>query len=88
MEGKLKWIKIISDNGAHYHNSQLMMIIAYWYNWYNIDVKSWTFLEPGETKTAVDSHHTSKEEVAMLQGFGAKQASDQDDILLTIGARP
>ncbi|RIA86322.1 hypothetical protein C1645_829424 [Glomus cerebriforme] len=31
--------------------------------------------------------HVSKEEVAMLQGFGMKQVSEQDEILLTIGAR-
>ncbi len=36
-----------------------MMLIAYWYDWYKIDVKSWIFLEPGEAKTTVDSHHAS-----------------------------
>jgi len=59
MECKPKWVKIISDNGAHYNNSQLMMLIAHWYDWYKIDVKSWIFLEPGEAKTTVDSHHAS-----------------------------
>ena len=59
MERKPKWVKIMSDNGAHYHNSQLMMLIAHWYDWYEIDVKSWIFLEPGEAKTTVDSHHAS-----------------------------
>jgi len=54
---KPKWIKIFSDNGGHYHNSELMTIISNWNQWYNIDVRGWHFLEPGEAKTSVDSHH-------------------------------
>ncbi|RHZ80994.1 hypothetical protein Glove_130g138 [Diversispora epigaea] len=54
---KPNWIKIISDNGGHYHNSELMVIISCWYDWYNIEVRGWIFLEPGEAKTTVDSHH-------------------------------
>ncbi|RHZ54770.1 hypothetical protein Glove_423g82 [Diversispora epigaea] len=46
LDPKLKWIKIFSDNGGHYHNSELMTIVAYWNQWYNIDAKS-----------SVDSHH-------------------------------
>ncbi|RIA79801.1 hypothetical protein C1645_839906 [Glomus cerebriforme] len=44
---KPKWIKVISDNGSHYHNSELMAIVSYWHTWYDIEVWSWSFLEPG-----------------------------------------
>ncbi|RHZ84344.1 hypothetical protein Glove_83g48 [Diversispora epigaea] len=59
IDPKLRWIKIISDNGGHYHNSELMAIISHWYryDWYNVEVYRWIFLEPGEAKTTVDSHH-------------------------------
>ncbi|UZO02042.1 uncharacterized protein OCT59_020540 [Rhizophagus irregularis] len=30
-----------------------------WYDWYNIEVRGWIFLEPGEAKTTVDSHHAT-----------------------------
>jgi hypothetical protein len=53
----VEWIKIFSDNGGHYHNSELMVIVSYWKKWYNLNVFSWQFLEPGEAKTIVDSHH-------------------------------
>ena len=56
---KLKWVKILSDNGPHYHNSQLMAIVAHWNEWYDIEVKSWQFFEPGEAKTTIDSHHAA-----------------------------
>ena len=59
IENKPKWVSIISDNGGHYHNSELMAIISYWYDWYNIEVCEWIFLEPGEAKTTVDSHHAT-----------------------------
>jgi hypothetical protein len=59
IEKKPKWIQIISDNGPHYHNSELMAIVSHWYDWYNIEVRSWLFLEPGEAKTTIDSHHAS-----------------------------
>jgi hypothetical protein len=59
IEKKPKWISVISDNGPHYHNSELMSIIAHWYDWYQIQVRSWLFLEPGEAKTTIDSHHAS-----------------------------
>ena len=35
---KPRWIKVISDNGGHYHNSELMAIISHWHCWYNIEV--------------------------------------------------
>ena len=34
-----------------------MVIVSYWKKWYNLSVTSWQFLEPGEAKTIVDSHH-------------------------------
>jgi hypothetical protein len=52
-----KWITIISDNGPHYHNSELMAILAHWRDWYDIEVRRWLFLEAGEAKTTIDSHH-------------------------------
>jgi hypothetical protein len=57
LENKPKWIIILSDNGPHYHNAELMMIMGYWYEWYQIFVKKWIFLEAGEAKTTIDSHH-------------------------------
>jgi len=53
----IEHIRIFSDNGGHYHNSELMVIVSYWKKWYNLSVTSWQFLEPGEAKTIVDSHH-------------------------------
>ncbi|CAG8704179.1 11898_t:CDS:2, partial [Acaulospora morrowiae] len=57
MKKKPTWIEVLSDNGGHYHNKQLMLIISQWELWYGISIKSWIFLEPGETKTTIDSHH-------------------------------
>ncbi|GBB86223.1 hypothetical protein RclHR1_12660003 [Rhizophagus clarus] len=57
LEHKPKWMTIISDNGLHYHNTQLMIILSYWYDWYNIEVRRWIFLEAGKAKTSIDSHH-------------------------------
>ena len=34
-----------------------MVILSYWHEWYEIEVRKWTFLEPGEAKTTIDSHH-------------------------------
>lgn len=48
---------MLSDNGAHYHCSELMTIITHWKEWYNVEVRRWIFLEPGEAKTTIDSHH-------------------------------
>ncbi|CAB5363366.1 unnamed protein product [Rhizophagus irregularis] len=36
-----------------------MAIISHWYDWYGIEVRGWIFLEPGEAKTTVDSHHAT-----------------------------
>ena len=52
-----QWIEVFSDNGAHYHNSELMTTVSYWHQWYNIEVRGWYFFEPGEAKSSVDSHH-------------------------------
>lgn len=57
LEKKPKQVIIISDNGPHYHNSELMMILSHWYDWYGIEVRKWMFLEAGEAKTSIDSHH-------------------------------
>jgi hypothetical protein len=56
-KNNIKQIEIFSDNGGHYHNSELITIISNWKNWYNIEIKRWQFLEAGEAKTIVDSHH-------------------------------
>jgi hypothetical protein len=56
---KPRWIRIISDNGAHYHSSELMAIVAHWNEWYQIEVRDWQFLEPGEAKTTINSHHAA-----------------------------
>ena len=39
LENKPKWVTIISDNGPHYHNADLMMILGNWLEWYQINVK-------------------------------------------------
>lgn len=56
---KPSWIKVLSDNGGHYHCSEIMAIVANWYTWYNIEVRGWYFFEPGEAKSLVDSHHAA-----------------------------
>ncbi|CAB4444025.1 unnamed protein product [Rhizophagus irregularis] len=33
------------------------MILGHWLDWYQINVKKWVFLEAGEAKTTIDSHH-------------------------------
>ena len=63
------WIKIISDNGGHYHNSELMAIISHWYDWYGVEVRGWIFLEPGEVKTTVNFHHATVYIMSTVIGF-------------------
>ncbi|RIA97691.1 hypothetical protein C1645_813750 [Glomus cerebriforme] len=46
-------------NGTHYHSSELMAIIAHWSEWYQIEVRDWQFLEPGEVKMTINSHHAA-----------------------------
>ena len=57
MPKKPKWVTLISDNRPHYHNSEMILIMAHWKDWYDIEVRGWIFLEAGEVKTAIDSHH-------------------------------
>jgi hypothetical protein len=57
LENKPAWITVISDNGPHYHNTELMIILSHWKEWYGIRIKNWIFLEAGEAKTTIDSHH-------------------------------
>ncbi|RIB13454.1 hypothetical protein C2G38_2197809 [Gigaspora rosea] len=47
------------DKKPTWYNSELMAIVGYWHEWYDIKVESWLFLEPGEAKTIVDSHHAA-----------------------------
>ncbi|RHZ82295.1 hypothetical protein Glove_109g253 [Diversispora epigaea] len=54
---KPKWVTIMSDNEMHYHCTELMLIIGKWKEWYNIIPRKWVFLEAGEAKTAINSHH-------------------------------
>ena len=39
LETKPQWISVLSDNGPHYHNADLMMILGYWYDWYQMHVR-------------------------------------------------
>ena len=57
LEKKPKVVTIISDNGGHYHNTELIIILSPWKEWYDVCVKKWIFLEAGEAKIAIDSHH-------------------------------
>src|SRR5436190_2128317 len=57
LDKKPKCVTIISDNSGHYHNTELMIILSYWKEWYDIYVSKWIFLEAGEAKTIIDSHH-------------------------------
>jgi hypothetical protein len=66
IERKPKFVTIISDNRGHYHNTELMVILSHWKEWYDICVKKWIFLEAGEAKTAIDSHHAQVSNVVYL----------------------
>lgn len=57
LDPKPKWLTIMSDNGPHYHCTELMLIIGHWKDWYDIVPRKWIFLEAGEAKTLIDSHH-------------------------------
>lgn len=59
MDPKPKKIIIISDNGPHYHNTELMIILSKWKEWYDVNINKWIFLEAGEAKTPIDSHHAT-----------------------------
>jgi len=63
---KPKWVTIISDNGPHYHCTELMLTVSHWKEWYDIIPRRWIFLEAGEAKTLIDSHHA---QVIILLSF-------------------
>ena len=65
-EKKLKWIRIISDNGPHYHNTELMIILSKWKEWYDVSINKCIFLEAGEAKTLIDSHHATVNIIYLL----------------------
>jgi hypothetical protein len=56
LDPKPKWVIVMSDNGPHYH-SETVALVSKWTEWYNIECKKWCFLEAGEAKTSIDSHH-------------------------------
>ncbi len=49
-----------------------MIIMSKWYEWYGIQVKKWIFLEAGEAKTTVDSHHVQVYKIIMIFFFKKK----------------
>ena len=49
-----------------------MIIMSKWYEWYGIQVKKWIFLEAGEAKTTVDSHHAQVCKIIMIFFFKKK----------------
>ena len=69
IKNKPKWIRIISDNGAHYHSSELMAIVSHWNEWYQIEVRDWQFLEPGEAKTTIDSHRAAVSTIVIYSHY-------------------
>ncbi|GBC25905.2 hypothetical protein GLOIN_2v1767205 [Rhizophagus irregularis DAOM 181602=DAOM 197198] len=73
---KPKWIRIMSDNGAHYHSLELMAIIAHWNEWYQIEVRDWQFLEPGEAKTTIDSHHAAVSILLLIAIYDVREGKD------------
>lgn len=36
-----------------------MAIVSHWNEWYQVEIRDWQFLEPGEAKTTIDSHHAA-----------------------------
>jgi len=59
LDPKPKKITIISDNGPHYHNTELMIILSKWKELYDVSINRWIFLEAGEAKTLIDFHHAA-----------------------------
>ncbi len=66
LDPKPKKITIVSDNGPHYHNTELMIILSKWKEWYDVSVNKWIFLEAGEAKTLIDSHHATVNIIYLL----------------------
>ena len=69
MTKKPKWIIILSDNGPHYHNTEMMALLSNWKTWYDITIKKWIFLEAGEAKTSIDSHHAQVSKISTKKHF-------------------
>jgi len=46
-----------------------MIILSYWKEWYGVSIKNWTFLEAGEAKTTIDSHHAQVINILIFQIF-------------------
>ena len=42
MNPKPKWITIMSDNGMHYHCTELMLILGHWKEWYDVIPRKWS----------------------------------------------
>ncbi|RIB00827.1 hypothetical protein C2G38_2232810, partial [Gigaspora rosea] len=40
-----EWVVFISDNGPHYHNADLMLIMGRWKEWYNILLENGLFMK-------------------------------------------
>ncbi|CAB4481821.1 unnamed protein product [Rhizophagus irregularis] len=79
LEKKPKYITIISDNGGHYHNTELMIILSHWKEWYDVCINKWIFLEAGEAKSTIDSHHAQiTHAIKRYVKLGYKIASGED----------
>uniref|UniRef100_U9T958 Uncharacterized protein n=1 Tax=Rhizophagus irregularis (strain DAOM 181602 / DAOM 197198 / MUCL 43194) TaxID=747089 RepID=U9T958_RHIID len=81
---KPKWVTIMSDNGMHYHCTELMLIIAHWKEWYNIIPRKWIFLEAGEAKTSIDSHHAQVSQAIKRYIKLGYDVNSGDDIELAV----
>ncbi|GES74197.1 hypothetical protein GLOIN_2v1790442 [Rhizophagus clarus] len=56
--GKHGWILHTSgDTKGHYHNTELMIILSHWKEWYDVSINRWIFLETGKVKFTIDSYH-------------------------------
>ncbi|GBC05360.1 hypothetical protein RclHR1_06190019 [Rhizophagus clarus] len=45
------------DTKGHYHNTELMIILSHWKEWYDVSINRWIFLETGKVKFTIDSYH-------------------------------
>ncbi|GES91502.1 hypothetical protein GLOIN_2v1790442 [Rhizophagus clarus] len=84
---KRGWISIISDNSPHYHNSELIIILSHWYDWYEIEIRKWMFLEAGKAKTIIDSYyaqltHAMKQYVRL--GYKITEEQDIENAIQTL----
>ncbi|GBC08342.1 hypothetical protein RclHR1_08040004 [Rhizophagus clarus] len=75
---KPEWITFILDNGPHYHNADLMIIMKDERNGI-IYVRKWTYFETGEAKISIDSHYAQISHAIkchICQGFDILQGSN------------